>query len=490
MRNHKPIQRNILNPSARTKFALSWRPFLVIGVIFLITPSVKAEAENTCPGLFAVSHSPRPLVQDNTDHLALRDPQKQRLATDYRKLIHETALMIQQGFSPFDIWARVRMSPYGQAKGWRSLTDFAKVLEKAEIQSGRTLQPLPASAPLRFSIPIAPEWARALQPELELLQAWLQMRMKIGSERLAKLTKFERSLGPSVTTALPKERRDAFYLETLQRPNDQEPDLLFTWRVNRPEDPVLADDGTMYLRPLKKNTIDYVASPFEPEAPFHGVYRMMGMPIPSAGFYKNVYRNYEGRIRDALIELVQRVEDRLPTKRQSYGSVVDPVTQESIGTLRVSDGTALRPDDPFMPFDFEREMDMPFEAIFKERGVPFHYAKELQEIRRTNPYQHLFEIGKFSLEESAAPATRNRARKALEFFMLDYYVKRYPDAIFHAHVATEQHLRLYESRYGFTIKEKIEIPNPDDAENPRVEYILTQTAEGFGKKLRARLGLK
>lgn len=285
----------------------------------------------------------------------------------------------------------------------------------------------------------------------------------------------------SASMTMQKPLRDAEFLRLLLGDSEKNPDLRVIWRVHRPENPVEIAPGSWRLRPHKKNTVDYVLDP-NADSPYQIVNRFLGKPVPDQRFFENVYKNYQDRIRDEIIDQVKKAEATLPELRMSYGLVFETTQNQVVGTVRIFDGTPRRLSDVVIPGHAEVSPVLPFEAIFKARNVPVNFIKKLEKMRRDDPYTPVFEIGKLSLEGSRR--VRDRSLKTLELFVLQYYMSRYPNAIFVVHVASEAHLKLYQQRYGFKIEESVTIPGTE-----MVEHILTLPAPKFREALKARLEL-
>lgn len=294
------------------------------------------------------------------------------------------------------------------------------------------------------------------------------------------------ALEKAIFTALSKEQRNAEFKKYLfadaKESTVEKPDLRINWRVNYPENPVQVEGASWQLHPHKKITIDYVIDPNNSENPYAAVNRFAGLPRPDMRFFENVYKNYKDRIRDEIVQQVKSVEENLPELRQSYGLVFESNYYQVIGTIRVFDGTPRRLNDVYQPQRAATSPVLPFEAIFKARNIPVQFIQKLEKMREESPYTPVFEIGKLSLEGS--PQVNDRALKAIELFLYDYYLKRYPDAIFIVHVASRAHLKLYQKRYGFEIEETVNIPGSD-----QVEHVLTLPAAKFREALKLRLEL-
>lgn len=288
-------------------------------------------------------------------------------------------------------------------------------------------------------------------------------------------------------TALSNKKRDAEFRKHLfgdEKENTVEnPDLSIIWQVNFPENLAQVDSQYWLLRMHKKISVDYDVNPANADRPYMRVNRMMSTPLPDLRFFETVYKNYKDRIRDDIVQQVKAVEEKLPELRQSYGLVFESINQSVIGTIRVFDGTPRRLNDTFWDWRSTIPPTLPFEAIFNARKIPVNFIKKLEQMRKDSPYTPVFELGKLSLEGNSAKVN-DRALKALELFLYDYYLTRYPDAIFVVHVASAAHLRLYQKRYGFEIEEKVEIPGTD-----QVEHILTLSAAKFKEALKLRLEL-
>lgn len=296
---------------------------------------------------------------------------------------------------------------------------------------------------------------------------------KIFSEQSAHLEKIQNK-------NLSKEVVNDTILKLLAGSDANNPDLRIVWRVNYPEAPVAGAHQYWHLRPAKKITADYVMET-NPQQPFTRVNRFLGHPAPDFRFFENVYKNYQDRIRDEIVLKVKEVEARLPEVRQSYGIVFESQTNEAVGTIRVFDGTPRRINDIFSRGRAETSPVLPLEAIFKARNIPVNFINHLEKMRVNDAYTPVFEIGKLSLE--GASRVRDRSMKALELFLLQYYLSRYPNGLYLVHVASEPHLKLYEKRYGFKIIETVKIPGTDN-----VEHILGLSGEEFRTALLKRLG--
>jgi hypothetical protein len=287
--------------------------------------------------------------------------------------------------------------------------------------------------------------------------------------------------------------RDQKFRELLAAPKEGLADLAFEWKVPHVEFIRKAGDDYAYLKPDRKPVRTYLFDVREEERPFVGLAQFMSRPNPQSNFYESVYGGYEGRIRDEIVDLVEKVENELPMGRQSYGMITE-LDQPSkvIGTVRVSDGTLARSDD----FSLD-DARLPFERIFKARGSKAGYQDELDEMRNADPFRNVFEIGKLTLEGSVRD--RDRSLKAMELFLLTHYIERYPDATFVVHVASEAHLKLYQKRYDFEIKSMVHFGKdgkalPKDSEVApenldHTEWVLALDAKSLEKAIRARLGL-
>jgi hypothetical protein len=303
----------------------------------------------------------------------------------------------------------------------------------------------------------------------------LQKRIMERSEALTKASK----------TMITRDQVIAKFYQILYGEGTNEvPDLELYWSVNTRTSLRKVPDRYMYLRYEKAGT--YKANPFDEGRPYHIANHFMGHKANTSKFYENLYQNYEGRVREDLIQLVKSTEDSLPQLRQSYGLINDTVTDPftTIGTIRVFDGTPQHTEDSYFNGLYapgqRGPYNLPFEVFFKARKIPVKYIETLNKMRTSDPFAPIFEIGRFSLEGSGA--TRERAAKAIDLFLYDYYLRHYPTATFVVHVTSEAHLKLYQRRYGFEIAEAIAVP---DSKN--VEYILTITAENFKKAIEKRL---
>lgn len=302
----------------------------------------------------------------------------------------------------------------------------------------------------------------------------------VDLELVRKLRQQENDLLALISTEfLNKEQRDHKIRTLLLGTDIKNPDLLTSWQVNNPEE-IKQYFDYFHLSP-QGSTLHYVMDPNADHA-LKSVKRFVSMPFPDHRFFDSVYKNYADRIREEIVRLIKKVEDALPVMRQSYGMVHVTHDNSVAGTMRVFDGTLRRLNHMLHPEYPEDSPVLPFEAIFKARNIPVNFIKKLEQMRVNNPYQPIFEIGKLSLEGSAS--VRDRSIKALEFFLLHYFLNHHPNAIIVIHVASEAHLSLYQKRYGFEVAETVAIPQSE-----QVEHILTLSAEKFRKALNIRLGL-
>ncbi|GEM_PF-3863114 len=313
------------------------------------------------------------------------------------------------------------------------------------------------------------------------LRDWYATRSALGADLGKIFSEQSAQLEKSQSEGLSKDMINHTILNLVTGDGAKNPDLRIVWRVNYPESPVSVSNQYWHLRPTKKITVDYVMEA-NPLQPFVRVNRFMGHPAPDFRFFENVYKNYQDRIRDEIVLKVKEVESKLPEVRQSYGIVFESQLNEAIGTIRVFDGTPRRINDIFRPGRAESSPVLPLEAIFKARNIPVSFIKHLEKMRANDAYTPVFEIGKLSLEGS--PRARDRSMKALELFLLQYFLSRYPNGLYLVHVASEAHLKLYEKRYGFKIIETVPIPGTDN-----VEHILGLSGNEFRAALLKRLGI-
>lgn len=292
-------------------------------------------------------------------------------------------------------------------------------------------------------------------------------------------------LKTSSKLALTKVERNQAYTSLLMGDGVSRPDLRIAWVVDRPENIFNFGESYWRLRSNGKATTFHI-NPFS-ERPYSALNKTMGLPGADQRFFENVYKNYEDKIKVEVIDQVKNTEEKLPNWRQSYGLVFADYSasrlNEVVGTIRVFDGTPKRADDLFfMTWYTDISPILPFETIFNSRGISVQYINTIKQIRNADPYAHIFELGKLSLEGS--PEVRDRALKAIELFLYDYYLTRYPNALFIIHAAGGAHLKLYQKRYGFKLQESVYIP-----ESNTTEYILILDGPGFKKALERRLGL-
>ncbi|MES2768732.1 MAG: hypothetical protein V4596_06250 [Bdellovibrionota bacterium] len=285
--------------------------------------------------------------------------------------------------------------------------------------------------------------------------------------------------------ALTTEERSNIFRNLLMGDGVSKPDLHIAWVVDRPENISSFEKTYWRLRALGKATT-FQINPFN-DLPYFAVNKTMGLPGADQRFFANVYKNYEGKIKRETINQGKKVEEGLSEWRQSYGLVFADYSQsrlnEVVGTIRVFDGTPKRVDDFFfMPWYTEISPTLPFEAIFNSRGIFVKFIDTIKQMRKVDPYAPVFELGKLSLEGSSQ--VRDRSLKAIELFLYDYYLTRYPDATFIVHATSQAHLKLYQKRYGFSLQESIYVP-----ETNNTEYILILNGVQFKKSLERRLGL-
>lgn len=265
-----------------------------------------------------------------------------------------------------------------------------------------------------------------------------------------------------------------FRQQMLGDPSKGQKELYFSWSMPKPME-IRQISDSMYVR-YKSNKSRRVYqnnedlnSPF----PLQATNKLMGVMLPfkNDSILRAVYKNYEGRIQDEIIDMVKGVEEQIAQTaddRQEIGFVATGHPDyggKIIGTMRFFNGTKAHSPSPAM---------LPLEYAFKMRGIPLQTSEKLQVLREQNPNALIYEIGKFSLE--APVEYRDRARSLLELFWLKHYVDTMPEATFYAHVATRAHLRLYQNRYGFRVAEEISIPGHKEK-----EYIIKATAEDFRK---------
>lgn len=313
------------------------------------------------------------------------------------------------------------------------------------------------------------------------IRDWYMARSNFGGELGKAFLEQSAELGKIQGEVLSKEVRNGTLLKLLTGDSPENPDLRIVWRVNYPENPVEVSNQYWHLRAAKKITKDYVMEA-NPELPYTSVNRFLGHPTPDFRFFENVYKNYQDRIRDEIVIKVKQVEAALPVVRQSYGIVFESLRNEAVGTIRVFDGTPRRINDVFLPGRAEASPVLPLEAIFKARNIPVDFIKRLEQMRLNEAYTPVFEIGKLSLSGSAK--IRDRSMKALELFLLQYYLSRYPNGLYLVHVASEAHLALYQKRYGFKVLESVQIPGTD-----QVEHILGLPGSEFRAALLKRIDL-
>lgn len=278
-----------------------------------------------------------------------------------------------------------------------------------------------------------------------------------------------------------KERKQ-FFSDKLNR-NSSEPSLSFVFTINRPETPRPMLDGSFELTRLDRDRVYYSRVSYKSKQSLSAIKEFIEN-FSGDRFYNAVYTHYVPRIREEMIKLLKRIDKQLSLSRQSFGEIHESEgSQNSLATIRIFDGTPKRPDDYLHQVDSGADYLLPVERAFALRGIRFQYEDELYAIRARDPYQKIFEIGKYSIREDAPPAIRQQCADVFDYWLAYYYLRRYPDAFFFAHVDSTFHARLYRMKYGFQIVDTIEI-SPKNT-----EYILKTTGRELARRIQKRLGL-
>lgn len=285
-----------------------------------------------------------------------------------------------------------------------------------------------------------------------------------------------------------KEFKEAFYRSLIaENPID---DITLTWSVPYPAGRRKLDSGATQLSWGGKRNRDLVGIPNDPEHPLIAISRMSGRTsIRSDEFYENVYGNYEGTIRDDLIEKLHSVDEELEPERVSAAQVYrleskNEANSANDSTIRIYDSSEKPFALHFEPGSAMRTVGgtlLPFQRINAKRGLPRLTVDEFLDDAKKRGVK-VFEIGKFSI--NGPPSLRQRIRILIELIFLEHFATLYPDAIFVTHTASNAHARLYEAGYDMRVAERFDAPG-----SPEGEAILWVEGHVMAAKLRKRLGL-
>lgn len=281
-----------------------------------------------------------------------------------------------------------------------------------------------------------------------------------------------------------------------------DPQLMLEWRGWSPEFVKKDENGQLSVLPSSKPHIRYIAPNL-----YDGVIEQVERgrkPIITRGvhgfttpwvslpnLYNSIYNGYAGRIKENIIKLVKKVDRYFSDSsnhsayRQSYGLVshVDGKRNsrgepEAIGTIRVVDGSVNKAketlESPWLPLEY----------TFRTRDLVSKFKKTLdylEHLRTALPEHKIFELGKFSINESSDSSIRARVRNVIELWVYRMYLRVYPEATFFVHVTTPAHLRLYRSRYGFEVLEQVRIP--DGSGGFVTESILISSVQKLKKRM-------
>jgi hypothetical protein len=245
-------------------------------------------------------------------------------------------------------------------------------------------------------------------------------------------------------------------------------------------------------RSLKFNR-DFRGIQNNPAQPLVAIGRMsVGSHLPMAETYNEAYKNYEGRIKQELIETLHQIDTELDYVRTGFGkieNVVVPWGYESTGepiksfaTIRFYEGTKYSSPEFTPSAELNRGMALPFERLNERRGLQLDRTKELLQSLRDSGAR-FFEVGKYSIK-SESPLYRERMSNLFDLFWFQKYATVMPDSFFFAHVTSAAAARHYQQKYGFKILEKYEVPG-----NPDGEYILYAKGETIAQKISDRLAI-
>lgn len=138
-----------------------------------------------------------------------------------------------------------------------------------------------------------------------------------------------------------------------------------------------------------------------------------------------------------------------------------------IGFLRVFDGTEYKRlrQNPASWKEYYGPI-LPVEFSFQQRGITTSFFQKLRKEDR-----HIFEIGKFFIEEDLNPTNKKTVRKTLLRFLKEFYLN--PDYLlfkdkvtFVIHVGSEVHQKAYQRAYGAKVLKDPDLERqlkPDEA---------------------------
>ncbi len=169
----------------------------------------------------------------------------------------------------------------------------------------------------------------------------------------------------------------------------------------------------------------------------------------------------------AIPKAIWTTEDSLFAERMNYGMVYAN-RQILVGSLLVYDGT---------PSHYASDPATPAENMLKAQSIE---PTSIIDLRRNNPNAPLFEIGNYFITQYTAGNMRDVAKAALLKVLLEKFVKRFPQAHYIIHVASEENKRLFEILFGFETIQTIKIQN-----TANTEMILSIDAAAFELKLEA-----
>ncbi len=249
--------------------------------------------------------------------------------------------------------------------------------------------------------------------------------------------------------------------------------LNFNWKFRLPDTFRRREDGRYQVVSDKRTHRMLVGLPWEPDRVFESIHTMSGWSRYDWEFHHSIFSEYEGQIREEVLQALKVVEESLPENRISNGIIFEDQTfhpkeekdPKALGTLRVYDGSRVHGSEG---------QKLPFQRMMKIRDLKSDASDEADSYL-SDVNKRVFELGKYTVDGNSKQ--RRRIRRLIFLTLYHSYALRYPDATFYIHVASLGHVRLYQ-RYGFQVIESISIPK-----SSHTEYILSATGQEFADSI-------
>ncbi len=202
----------------------------------------------------------------------------------------------------------------------------------------------------------------------------------------------------------------------------------------------------------------------------------------SLGFYDYLFQRYREHFPNDLIDKASEAEGKLDSSRDEIGEIIlkGQSDERTIAQVRVYSGSKIELHHADIQDKSNR--DLPFEKLLEQRGYRIDNTlyRLFRNIRETTePTTRFFEIGKL-ITFDTTPQQNKLVMAIFEEFLLGYYLKVFPNAVFLVHVVTPFHQRFFKRNYGFKTLETFDLPDGSE------EHLLYIEAQDFKQSLLKR----